>query len=84
MRVHLLGIALVGILAIALWPGPVSAQGSVSPAYKADVLKLSRWIDTYLDSPNDIVPWQDSVPISGSTYRVGPRSVVILWSSKPS
>jgi isoamylase len=43
-----------------------------------------RWIDTYLDSPNDIVPWQDSPPISGTTYRAGPRSVVILWAlAKP-
>jgi isoamylase len=39
-----------------------------------------RWIDTYLDSPEDIVEWQDSVPVAGSTYRVGPRSVVLLWA----
>jgi glycogen operon protein len=40
-----------------------------------------RWIDTYLDSPEDIVEWQDSIAVAGSTYRVGPRSVVLLWAA---
>jgi isoamylase len=40
-----------------------------------------RWIDTYLDSPEDIVEWQDSTAVAGSTYRVGPRSVVLLWAA---
>jgi isoamylase len=40
----------------------------------------SRWIDTYLDSPEDIVAWQDSIPVAGTSYRVGPRSVVLLWA----
>ena len=39
-----------------------------------------RWIDTYLDSPEDIVEWQDSIAVAGSMYRVGPRSVVLLWA----
>jgi glycogen operon protein len=39
-----------------------------------------RWIDTALDPPNDIVPWLDSPPFSGRTYRAAPRSVVALWS----
>ena len=30
-----------------------------------------RWIDTALDSPEDIVPWQTAPTIAGSTYRVG-------------
>jgi len=40
-----------------------------------------RWIDTFLDSPSDIVPWQDAPPVSGQAYRAGPRSVVVLWLS---
>jgi glycogen operon protein len=40
-----------------------------------------RWIDTYLDSPEDIVDWKDSIPFAASTYRVGPRSVVLLWAA---
>jgi glycogen operon protein len=39
-----------------------------------------RWIDTFLDSPNDIAPWQDPPIISGGSYRAGPRSVVVLWA----
>jgi len=39
-----------------------------------------RWIDTALDSPQDIVPWQTSPPISGSLYRAEPRSVVVLFA----
>jgi hypothetical protein len=27
------------------------------------------WIDTALDTPHDIVPWQTAPAVSGSTYR---------------
>jgi len=37
-----------------------------------------RWIDTALDSPNDIVEWQGSPSIEGNSYRAEPRSVVVL------
>ena len=37
-----------------------------------------RWIDTTLDSPNDIVHWRDAPALSGSRYVAGPRSVVVL------
>jgi glycogen operon protein len=40
-----------------------------------------RWIDTSLDSPNDIVPWEKAPGVKGITYRVGDRSVVMLYSS---
>jgi len=40
------------------------------------------WIDTFLKSPQDIVPWQDARPVSGQTYRVESRSVVVLWASR--
>jgi len=40
-----------------------------------------RWIDTFLDSPHDIVPWQSAPLVPGQTYRAGPRSVIILWSA---
>jgi glycogen operon protein len=39
-----------------------------------------RWIDTGLESPEDIVPWQDARRITGSTYRVGPHSVAVLYT----
>jgi len=37
-----------------------------------------RWIDTALDSPDDIVAWQMAVPVPGATYLVQARSVVVL------
>ncbi len=40
-----------------------------------------RWIDTYLDSPQDIVEWQSAPATLDRTYRVGSRSVVVLWTS---
>jgi glycogen operon protein len=39
-----------------------------------------RWIDTALDSPNDIVPWQTAPMFSGNRYRAAERSVVMLFS----
>jgi len=39
-----------------------------------------RWIDTALDSPQDIVAWQSSPSITGSIYRAEPRSVVVLFT----
>ena len=40
-----------------------------------------RWVDTYLDSPQDIVEWQTATAIPDDTYGVGSRSVVLLWAS---
>jgi isoamylase len=37
-----------------------------------------RWIDTSLDSPHDIVPWDDAPRVSGNAYRVDSRSVALL------
>jgi glycogen operon protein len=39
-----------------------------------------RWIDTALDSPNDIVEWQNAPRFTGRTYRAGPRSVALLYA----
>jgi isoamylase len=40
-----------------------------------------RRIDTFLDSPQDIVEWNQAPEVSGASYRVGPRSVVILFAN---
>jgi isoamylase len=37
-----------------------------------------RWIDTALDSPHDIVPWQAAPAVPNRTYRAEARSVVVL------
>ena len=38
-----------------------------------------RWIDTGLDSPNDIVSWRTAPSLSGSNYRASSRSVIVLF-----
>jgi isoamylase len=38
-----------------------------------------RWIDTALDSPQDIVPGQTAPAVSARTYRAAARSVVVLF-----
>ena len=37
-----------------------------------------RWIDTSLETPDDIVDWQCALPVHGNLYHVGPRSTVVL------
>lgn len=39
-----------------------------------------RWIDTMLDSPNDIVEWDEAPAVTGRTYRAGSRSMVVLFA----
>jgi glycogen operon protein len=39
-----------------------------------------RWIDTFLDSPHEIVDWERAPSVPGQTYRTGPRSVVVLFA----
>jgi glycogen operon protein len=42
-----------------------------------------RWIDTALDSPQDIAEWDAAPPVAGNRYRVGPRSVVLFYATEP-
>jgi len=39
-----------------------------------------RWIDTSLESPQDIVEWHGAPAIADRTYRAGPRSVIVLFA----
>jgi isoamylase len=41
-----------------------------------------RWIDTGLDSPEDIVPWKMTPSVQGAKYRAKARSVVMLISGE--
>jgi glycogen operon protein len=49
---------------------PVAGNGGVHP--------WCRWIDTALESPNDIFPWEQAPAVPGTTYRAEGRSVVVL------
>jgi len=52
---------------------PLLEQGSSSP--------WRRWIDTSLDSPDDIVEWSTARPVKGSAYLLASRSVVVLFAN---
>jgi len=39
-----------------------------------------RWIDTFLDSPHDIVEWERAPSVPAHSYRAEPRSVVVLFA----
>jgi glycogen operon protein len=51
---------------------------ALPPAPDKQATPWRRWIDTYLDSPNDIVPWDKAPAISDTNYCVGPHSIVLL------
>jgi glycogen operon protein len=40
-----------------------------------------RWIDTSLESPDDIVEWQKSPEIASPSYRAEPRSMIVLYTN---
>src|SRR5262245_753580 len=42
-----------------------------------------RWIDTTLDSPDDIVPWETAPTVPGASYRAGAHPVVALLARRP-
>jgi len=48
------------------------------PAPRSANENWRRWIDTSLDSPDDICEWSAAVPVLGGTYRAGARSVAVL------
>ena len=52
---------------------PLMEQGANKP--------WRRWIDTSLDSPEDIVEWSTARPIEGSAYLLSSRSVVVLFAN---
>jgi glycogen operon protein len=50
------------------------------PVINSSTNPWRRWIDTALDSPQDIAPWQSAPPIPEQTYRADSRSVVVLFA----
>jgi glycogen operon protein len=48
------------------------------PAVTHDGGTWRRWIDTALESPNEIVEWRSAVAVPGQIYRAEGRSVVML------
>ena len=52
----------------------------LSPIAGGGRLPWRRWIDTFLDSPHDIVDWERAPSVGGRTYSTVPRSVVVLFA----
>jgi glycogen operon protein len=50
------------------------------PVANGDRDPWHRWIDTFLDSPHDIVDWERALSVPGHSYRAEPRSVVVLFA----
>jgi glycogen operon protein len=48
------------------------------PVGAGDAGPCRRWIDTGLESPEDIVPWEAAPTLSGLTYPAAAHSVVVL------
>jgi glycogen operon protein len=68
----------VGVHAIlnAYWEPLEFALPSVADGIGAP---WRRWIDTFLESPHDIVEWDTAPLVSGDRYRAEPRSMVVLF-----
>jgi glycogen operon protein len=49
------------------------------PAVEGEAGAWRRWIDTGLESPHDIAPWEAAAPLSIDSYRAVARSVVVLF-----
>ena len=67
--------ALFHVILNAYWE-PLSFQLPPSAAGG----RWRRWIDTFLDSPQDIVAWERAPAVAGNGYQAQPRSVVLLFT----
>ena len=67
---------LVHVILNAYWE-PLDFE--LAPLSGSDPL-WRRWVDTSLESPDDIVEWDAAPPVPGRAYRAGPRSVAALFA----
>jgi glycogen operon protein len=68
---------LVHVIFNAYWE-PLDFE--LPPIESAEPSQWRRWIDTSLESPEDIVEWRSAPAVLHRPYRAGPRSVVVLWA----
>ena len=67
---------LVHVILNAYWE-PLDFE--LAPLSGSDPL-WRRWVDTSLESPDDIVEWDAAPPVPSRVYRAGPRSVAALFA----
>jgi glycogen operon protein len=48
------------------------------PVPEAGLRPWRRWLDTFLESPDDVCLFSNAPPVAGSSYLVHPRSIVAL------
>ena len=65
---------LLHIMVNAYWEALLFETPQVSEAHEP----WRRYVDTFLDSPDDICNWSSAPTVTGPTYLVQPRSVVLL------
>ncbi len=63
-------------LMINAWREPLEFE--LPPAEELPGGALHRFIDTSLPSPADIVPVYEAPPVTGSTYKLPPRSLALM------
>jgi len=66
------------VIVNAYWE-PLSFE--IPPAASGAGRRWRRWIDTFLESPRDIVDWEQAPAVDGTSYRAEPRSVVVLFTT---
>jgi glycogen operon protein len=66
----------VHLIANAYW----EALDFELPQFGRPGISWRRWINTALDSPQDIVHWEAALPGSSSAVRAEPRSVIVLFA----
>jgi glycogen operon protein len=76
LTVELRGANLLVHLIFSAYREPLDFE--LPPLNGAPANTWRRWIDTSLESPNDITHVTHAPPVPGQTYRVGPHSVVVL------
>jgi len=69
------GRFLIQVMLNAYWE---ALEFELPPAGESASSGWHRWIDTALDSPDDLCGWASAPVLTGSSYRVQPRSVVVL------
>ena len=73
-----LDFVLPTIRAPAVGAPAVHALSAAEPSTEGPGQGWQVWIDTTCASPDDIHPWDQRPPVTGTSYRVGPRSVAAL------
>ncbi len=71
------GRILFHVVVNAYWE---ALEFELPPVVEAGPEPWRRWIDTFLDSPHDIVEWDHAPAVAAQTYRAEARSIVTLFA----